>query len=152
GGGHAAAQFLAGAQFLGLGAQPGAFLFAGGGVGGGGGEVGAGGGQQLLGPFDRVLDGGGVGDGKPGRAADLGDQSFDALLGLRQIGAGGSPAVGEPLFGDTETAGVEQPFQQLLALVVLGAQEAREIALRQQDHLEELVGAHPEQPHDLLTD
>src|SRR5690606_25342538 len=43
GGGHAAAQFLAGAQFLGLGAQPGAFLFAGGGVGGGGGEVGAGG-------------------------------------------------------------------------------------------------------------
>ena len=51
-----------------------------------------------------------------------------------------------------EAAGVEEAAQQLRPVLGVGAQEAREVALRQQHHLAELLPAHAEQLADLLAD
>ncbi len=57
----------------------------------------------------------------------------------------------EPGLDGLEPLGVEQSAQQLAALLRVGPQEAREVPLRQQHHLAELVPAHPDQPVDLLA-
>ncbi len=69
----------------------------------------------------------------------------DALLG-------GPPQLGEALLDGGEAAGVEELAQQLGARRFVRAQEAGEVALRQQHHLAELIPAHAQQLLDLGAD
>ncbi len=67
-------------------------------------------------------------------------------------GLGGRAQLGEALRGGAEPAGVEEPAQQPGASGVVGAQEAGEVALREQDDLAELLPVQPEELLDLLAD
>lgn len=71
---------------------------------------------------------------------------------LAHPGLGGAASFGEALLDLGEPAGVEEPAEQLAACFGVGAQEAGEVALREQHDLAELLAAHPEQLRDLLAD
>ena len=64
----------------------------------------------------------------------------------------GASLFGEPVLDGGEAAGVEEPAEELAAGLGVGAQEAREVALRQQHDLAELVAAHAEELGELLAD
>ena len=89
----------------------------------------------------RQRDAGGLGD--------PGEQPGEPELGLLDLVRGGLAAAGEPLLHRVEPVGAEQPLQQLGPVAGVGVQEPRELALRQQHDLEELVGGHPHQVGDL---
>ncbi len=104
---------------------------------------------QSMRPHDRF----GVGARlEAGGRADLGEEQVDGTLLFLEAGGCGTAPVLEPAFDGAESGGVEQPLEQLAAVLAVGAQELRELALRQQHDLEELLGAHPEQPPDGLPD
>ena len=89
---------------------------------------------------------GGVEEVGAGGFGDAVDGVLD-LLAQVLLGPPGLLAVlRQPRLGLGEDLDGEQPFQQLAALQPVGAQEAREVALRQHRHLAELVGVHPQQP------
>lgn len=68
------------------------------------------------------------------------------------LGLGGAAALREVLLHVGEAAGVEEPAEQFAARLGVGAQEPREVALGQEDHLAELLPAHAEELGDLLAD
>ncbi len=152
--------------------QPGHFAYPAQGPLGGG--VGGLGGREPAVGDGHLLTGGAAGDGGRGQdglrqsgvarrefrqfhglarrllhAVGIGQQRGVALAHLR---LGGPSAFGEALFDLGETTGVEQTAEQFAAGLGVGAQEAREVALRQQHDLAELFAAHPEQLRDLLAD
>ena len=102
---------------------------------------------DAAGPVRRPGASGGVAAPAGGLGQLRGDPAEHFTAGP-ELGGTGPPGVGEPALHPSEPAGVEQPLEQLLALVGPGAQEPGELALRQQHHLEELVGVHPEQVGD----
>ncbi len=152
--------------------QPGHFAYVaqgavGGGLGGFGGEEAAVGDGQLF-TGGAAGDGGGAEDGvgqaglarcqvgQPHGVArrllhpvGVGEQRGVAVP---HLGLGRASALGEALLDLGETMGVEETAQQLAARLGVGAQEAGEIALGQEDHLAELLAAHAEQLGDLLAD
>ena len=79
------------------------------------------------------------------RDVDVGDlghprqQRAQPRLALGHPLAGRGPLLRQPLLGLREASDVEQRAQQFGAVLGLGAQEAREVALGQQHHLAELV-------------
>jgi hypothetical protein len=120
----------------------------------------AGGGAQDGGPLEDVLGEFGV-TGRPvrGRFGAFAGRLLHAVGEVDQFlvaGAdvlfGGAAAVAEPVLDGLEAAGVEEPPQQRGPLGGPGAQEARELALRQQHDLAELLLAHADEPQQLLAD
>src|SRR5690606_7009793 len=73
-------------------------------------------------------------------------------VALPDPGFGAAPAFGEALLHLGEPPGVEQAPEEPSAGFGVGSQEAREVALRQQDDLAELFAAHAEELGDLLAD
>src|SRR6185436_19781995 len=63
----------------------------------------------------------------------------------------GLPAVAQPVLDAREAVGAEEPFEDRLALAAVGAQEGRELALRQQHDLAELLARHAEQRVELVA-
>lgn len=89
------------------------------------------------------------------RSGSLGDSlgdPEDLLVPGLDLRLGGAAQFGEPFLDGRESAGVEEPAEQFAAGFGVGAQEACEVALRQQHHLAELVPAHPDELGDLLAD
>ena len=75
-------------------------------------------------------------------AGDLGDHRSQlpyGLLGFLDRAGRGAAAVGEPRLHGAEPVGAEQLLQQFLAVIGVGVQELRELALGQQDDLVELL-------------
>ncbi len=116
--------------------------------GGGIASVGGFGGQSVC-PLDRVRVGSRL-DTRGG--GHLRGQKIDRFLLFGKEFAARAAAVAEPLLDIPEAGRVEQSLEQLAALVAARAQELRELTLRQQHHLEELFGAHPQQALDGVTD
>ncbi len=89
-------------------------------------------GQDVGRPVERVLLLAVVGDGL-GHSRCLRqppEHDVDVVVGIGEIGGQLSAALREPLFDVTESACVEEPFEQAPALVTVGSQESREFALR----------------------
>ena len=81
----------------------------------------------------------------PGRLAQPGGQHVQLVPGRGHRCGGGDPPGHQPVLNGLEALRREQPLQQLPPLAAVGPQELRELPLRQQHHLEELVGAHAQQ-------
>ena len=62
---------------------------------------------------------------------------------------GRATLLGQPGFGTAETIGAEQPLQHCPPLLGRGSKESREVVLRQQDHLKELLRGHAHELGDL---
>ncbi len=109
----------------------------------GGGEAGVAG---------RALGGGpavGGASRRLGHAVGDGEELPVARLDLLR---GGAPLLGEAFLDGSEAAGVEEPAEESAAGFGVGAQEAGEVALREQHHLAELFAVHAEELADLLAD
>lgn len=74
------------------------------------------------------------------------------LVAGADLGLGGPAALAEQGLDGGEAAGVEEPAEQAAAGRLVGAQELRELPLREQHDLAELLAAHAEQLLDLLAD
>ena len=85
----------------------------------------------------------------PESSGHLGATAPEELACLQQGRPGGLGPGPEQLTDRVEGGHVEQPAQQVRAVLVLGPQERRELPLRQQDDLEELPGTHPDQAFQL---
>ncbi len=95
----------------------------------------------------RGLDAGG-----PGRLGGALGEGEDAFVGGGDLGLGAPAQFGEALLDGGEAAGVEEPAEEPAARLGVRAQEAREVALRQQHDLAELVAAHADELGQLLAD
>jgi hypothetical protein len=94
-----------------------------------------------LGQPDRRLD------RAAGRGAGLlgpGQQHGTVMPGLHHLAPQCGPLLAQPVLHGREPVGAEQLLQQRAPDLGICAQECRELALRQQDQLGELVRAHPE--------
>jgi len=109
-------------------------------------------GAEGCGPLGRVEDGGGVGDGGPRSLGDLRDQAGDVRLGCCYFLICGAAAVGEPVLDFAEAVGAEQLLQQGFLVFRVRAQELGELALREENYLEELGGGHAHEVFDLGVD
>ena len=90
----------------------------------------------------------------PGHAGDLGDargQRDEGPVGFLHAVLGRAPPLRQPVLDGPEPAGTEQPLQQRAPLVRVGVQEPRELTLRQQHDLEELLGGHAHGVGDLVV-
>ena len=80
-----------------------------------------------------------------GHLGHLREQLAHALGGALQLRPRGLAAIRQPVLDAREAIGAEEPFEHGLPLAAVGAQESRELALRQQHDLAELVARHAEQ-------
>lgn len=87
-----------------------------------------------------------------GGGGHLGSQSVDGLRSPGETLRAGATLILEPRLDVAEPIGVEQLLQQRTPFLVARPQEPREVPLRQQDDLEELVHPHAEQALDLERD
>ena len=85
-----------------------------------------------------------LGDVDVGDLRDPRQQGAHRRAHRLQGGAGRGALGGQPLLGPGEPVDVEERAQQPATVLGLGAQEAGEIALRQQHHLAELLGGEPQ--------
>ncbi len=94
----------------------------------------------------------GLGPDGSGRLGDALGEGEDPLVGGGDPGLGAPAQFGEAFLDGGEAAGVEGPAEEFAAGLGVRAQEAGEVALRQQDHLAELVPAHADELGQLLAD
>lgn len=90
--------------------------------------------------------------GRSGRLREAMGQREDLLVPCPDPGFGRPSQLGQALLDGGEPAGVEETAEELSTRLRVGPQEPREVPLRQQHHLAELVPAHPDEPADLIAD
>ncbi len=87
-----------------------------------------------------------------GRLGDALGEGEDPLVRGDDPGLAAPAQLGEAFLDGGEATGVEETAEELAAGLGVRAQETREVALRQQHHLAELVPAHADEPGQLLAD
>jgi hypothetical protein len=91
----------------------------------------------------------GIGDLGPGGLGDPGHHLVHLAAGRLDGPRRGDAPVGEPPLHGAEPVGAEQLLQQVRPVLGVRLQELRELPLRKQDDLEELLRAHAHQVRDL---